>query len=97
MNKNYSRAPVERRVMHPGNGWQHVGGAVWEHSSGIRVHLLGMVKLPTGEIFSATTYPHWNAAQLMIRINGGNRKRGLMAWAMTYNAVLSGKPPHTEL
>jgi hypothetical protein len=77
-------APVERPVMRPGNGWKHIGGAVWEHTSKIRIHLLGMIRLPSGEFVSAATYPNWEAVHRMIRINGGNRKRGLMVWALSY-------------
>lgn len=75
---------LERRVMRPGNGWKHIGGAVWEHTSKTRIHLLGMMRLPSGEFISAATYPHWEALHRMIRINGGNRKRGLMALALSY-------------
>lgn len=90
MNKEPNgRAPVERRVIRPGNGWKYVAGPVWEHQSGTRVHLGGFVKFPNGEFLSANNYPECMDADRMIRINGGNRKRGLMAWAMTYNAKLS--------
>lgn len=86
MNKEPNgRAPVERRVIRPGNGWQHLAGPVYEHRNGSRVHMLGLVQLPNGEIINEHKYPECVDAARMIRINGGNRRRGLMAWAMTYN------------
>lgn len=76
---------VERRVIRPGPGWRHLGGAVYEHNGGIRVHMLGFVKLKNGKSLSASQWPESQDVARMIQINGGNRRRGLMAWAMTYN------------
>ena len=86
MNKDNDRAPVERRVIRPGNGWKQLSGSVWEHSNGTRIHLIGMVKLPNGKWMSANIWTNSRDADMAIRINGGNRRRGLMAWAMTHNA-----------
>lgn len=69
------------RPHHPGPGWTHVAGSVYGHQSGARLHTLGMVRLPNGEHVSASEYPEYCAAGLLIKMNGGNRKRGLMAWA----------------
>lgn len=85
-----SSAPVERRVMRPGNGWKHIYGPVYEHKSGARIHTLGYLRLPNGDFFSDTKYPESLEARRIVRINGGNKKRGLMAWAMTYNAKVKG-------
>jgi hypothetical protein len=62
----------------PGPGWRHLAGSVYEHKSGVRIHLLGTVRLPGGIYRAADAYPDYRRT---IRINGGNRKRGLMAWA----------------
>lgn len=98
MNKEPNgRAPVERRVIRPGRGWRHIAGPVYEHTNGTRVHMLGFVKLQNGEFFSENKWPECIAAARMIRINSGNRKRGLMAWAMTYNAALTGERSESEL
>jgi hypothetical protein len=43
-----------------------------------------LVKLPDGRFLSAIKYPECLAAERMIRINGGNRRRGLMAWAAAH-------------
>ena len=91
MNEDYNLAPVERGVMRPGPGWRHLGGSVYEHSSGIRVHMLGLLKLQNGAKLNANQWPDSEDAARMIRINGGNRRRGLMAWAMTHNAELTGR------
>jgi len=66
--------------MRPGNGWKHVGGSVFERN-GYRVHGLDMCRLPDGSFVSGNSWPECKNLDLAIRINGGNRKRGLMAWA----------------
>jgi hypothetical protein len=79
------RDPVERQYICPGPGWRHLAGAVYEHNNGTRMHMLGLVRLPSGEFLNASKWPDCHDAARMIRINGGNRRRGLMAWAMAYN------------
>jgi hypothetical protein len=54
---------------------------VYDHVSGVRLHLLGLVRLPTGEQVSANEWPESSAVWRYEQLNGGNRKRGLMAWA----------------
>jgi hypothetical protein len=76
---------MNRQQLKPGNGWRHLAGPVWEHTNGSRVHVMGLVKLPDGSFLSANVYPQCNEAARLIRINGGNRKRGLMAWARIHN------------
>jgi hypothetical protein len=67
----------------PGIGWKHVAGSVWDHlPTGIRLHLLGMARLPDGRFVSANEWPTLMDSGEHIRIAGGNRKRGLMTWAM---------------
>lgn len=67
--------------LRPGAGWKHIAGAVYEHANGTRVHLLGTIRLPNGEFVSAHKWPESKDAGRFVRINGGNWKRGLMAWA----------------
>lgn len=64
---------VRATVIRPGSGWRHIAG---------------FVRLPNGEFLSASTWPESQNAARMILINGGNTRRGLMAWAMTYNSEL---------
>lgn len=68
-------------VVRPGAGWKHMAGPVWEHTSGARIHLGGMIRLPDGTHLSLHNWRGSEAGRMLVRINGGNRKRGLMAWA----------------
>lgn len=77
--------------MRPGKGWKHLGGAVWEYSNGTRVHLLGSVRLPDGTTTSKFRHPEANRLWQLTRINGGNFKRGLMAWARELSAGYPAK------
>lgn len=62
-------------------GWTHVHGAVWDHESGVRLHLLGMIRSADGSFTSANEWPNCRQVNRCVRIAGGNRKRGLMLWA----------------
>lgn len=78
-----SDSPLDRFVMRPGAGWKYLAGSVWEHTNGSRVHLMGLVRLPNKTFVSLNKYPECINGNKMIKINGGNKKRGLMAWANT--------------
>lgn len=70
---------VRRFPRRPGNGWKHLAGSVWEHSTGVRIHLLGMARLPDG-----TSLPwKWDGEYDAKRQQGYNTKRALMVWALT--------------
>lgn len=69
-------------IRRPGRGWRHVNGSVWDHDSGMRLHLLGLLKLPSGETVTADMWPEYLNVRNAVRIAGGSRKRGLMIWAM---------------
>lgn len=71
---------MKKTDINPGAGWEYMAGSVWRHSSGARIHLLGVVRLSN---LSCHNLNHIDGAmgRLMVRANGGNRKRGLMAWA----------------
>lgn len=90
--KDAAEPPLDCRVMRPGAGWRHIAGAVYEHTNGTRVHLLGMIRLPNGEWVSSNKWPESKDADRFVRMNGGNWKRGLMAWARAHNAELRGRP-----
>ena len=62
------------------HGWRNLGGSVWAHVSGIRLHLLGMVVLRCGRCFWANEWPESQLVDRAVRIAGG-RRRGLMLWA----------------
>jgi len=72
----------------PGPGWKHLAGAVWEHCNGVRIHLGGTAQLPNGDfVFAYGGIEDSLDSRKYIKINGGNRKRGLMAWA---NSLMGG-------
>jgi len=77
---------VDRVVIRPGDGWKYLAGSVWEHTKGTRVHLMGLIRLPDMSFVSLDKYPECIEGHRLIKINGGNRKRGLMAWANTLTA-----------
>ena len=73
---------LNRLVMRPGPGWSHLGGAVWEHHTGARIHVGGMIRLPDKTHLSLSNWRESQLGRRLVRINGGNQKRGLMAWAV---------------
>lgn len=72
--------PAKRKK--PGPGWRKVGPC-FDHSSGLRVHLAGLARMPDGRVVSALAGPETSAAQKAIAEQGGNRRRGLMIWALS--------------
>lgn len=72
---------IPKRIR-PGPGWSELSSVVWEHIGGARIHLLGLVRMPDKSYRDANCMPQYFEASQFIKINGGNRKRGLMAWAM---------------
>jgi hypothetical protein len=56
-----------------------MGGSVWEHTSGLRIHLRGMAKLPDGPSVSWRLADEYDAK----RQQGYNVKRALMVWALS--------------
>lgn len=77
-------AAFEKRVMkkyRPGPGWRRLSGPVYEGPHGVRVHMTGVVRLADGRYVSGNQLDHAFDMHRMISINGGNRRRGIMAWA----------------
>lgn len=67
----------------PGLGWTKPGIApVYDHVSGVRIHVAGHCQLPNGSIVVGTRWPESKSLSRFVRINGGNRRRGVMAWAL---------------
>ena len=83
-NKTTSPTSVDPIVMRPGDSWFHVGGAYYDHgNSGLRIHVAGLCRLPLSrEIVNGRQWPESMALREAIRICGGNRKRGVMVWAL---------------
>ena len=59
--------------------WKKLSNSVFEMTDGRRLHMFGTCRLPDGRIVSAQYSDTWR----FIKISGGNRKRGLMAWAQS--------------
>lgn len=59
-----------------------LSASVWEHTSGARIHLGGLVRMPNGDHYHLNNWSQGTEIREMIRINGGSRKRGMMAWAV---------------
>jgi len=72
----------------PGAGWKQISGPVWEHTSGLRVHVLGMAMLPDGENQAKGGKARWRG------MAKGQRRKGASAaararWARRQNRELS--------
>ena len=88
-------APFHRFPRRPGNGWKNMDGSVWEHVSGVRIHVLGCARLPNGKIVKWERDDEYNA----IRQQGWNTKRALMVWALTLVSpatASSNQPPSSR-
>ena len=73
---------VQGLVLRPGPGWTQLNDPVWEHTTGTRIHWSGpIVRLP--DMTMPPVYPDRWRLNTVIRANGGNRKRGVMAYALT--------------
>lgn len=77
---------VQRVVIRPGAGWRRLSGAVYERDDGLRMHMLGYCRLPGSDSVIGDDFKNYRMQNRLIDINGGNKKRGLMAWA---NALAS--------
>ena len=66
----------------PGPGWKDYElNPVWEHVSGLRVHSLGGVRFPDGEMQFADT-PEKRSELNRAIAEQGNPRRGLMVWGL---------------
>ena len=61
----------------PGRGWKHINGAVWDHTSGIRIYVGNMCRLPCGRHIMGA-----KRLRRAVREQGGNLRRGTMVWAL---------------
>lgn len=76
-----SKSIVERCAIKPGDGWKDFGGGIYEKSKGVRILISGHCRLPDGTFISGNQEPFYRDMNKFILMNGGNRKRGVMAWA----------------
>ena len=59
----------------PGKGWHELSPAVYENGH-VRIHLNGLCRMK-----AHTFVIDRMELNTFVRINGGNRKRGMMSWA----------------
>ena len=78
----------------PGLGWRRVSNCVFEHDSGIALHVSGLLRTDEGRIVSANIWPESKLADFATLVSGGNRRRGLMLWAMA--VVMRHRPLRVE-
>lgn len=81
------------RITKPGPGWKRLGGAVYEHTSGNRIHVMGLLRTPAGEMINGMQWPESQVLTRFVRMAGGNHRRGVMAWA---KSIVSHAPPESE-
>lgn len=77
------RTFATRKKTRPGQGWKtYVQTGVMEHTSGLRVHIFGMAMLRSGEVVNGITWPECRNVDRCVAECSGNRRRGVMIWAM---------------
>lgn len=77
---------INNLIIKPGNGWHHLSGPVWEHTKGLRIHTMGMIRMKDNTCLFLNNWDEGALGRLLISINGENRKRGLMCWALNENS-----------
>lgn len=69
----------------PGPGWSALySETVYLHNSGTSVHCMGMLIDALGRRVNGMEWPEAQSLERCVAICGGNRKRGVMAWAMEH-------------
>jgi hypothetical protein len=71
-------------TLRPGPGWRQLKGPVWEHKTGIRIHVSGLILRDANGEARDMERAYASLLYRLIKINGGNRKRGLMAFALNF-------------
>ena len=73
--------PINKSDIGPGRGWSQLNGHVWEHVSGVRVHISGrLVRDRQGDLVVLSDEQD-QLLDAYIYANGGNERRGIMAFA----------------
>jgi hypothetical protein len=76
------KIPLKRLVIRPGSGWKQLKRPVWEHCNGVRIHVSGLILRDIDGKIHDRERMQMSLLHRLIKINGGNKKRGLMAFAM---------------
>lgn len=88
---NIKERPI-RFPRRPGIGWKKLCQSVYEHSSGTRIHCLGIVRFPDGSYVFANRWPECRDVARARKEQGGSMKRGLMVYALTLLKAEGGRP-----
>lgn len=64
---------------------------MYDHVSGIRVHTAGMCQMPDGQFVYGRSWPESRALDRAVAEQGGNRRRGVMVWAMRLHKSRGGE------
>jgi len=66
----------------PGSGWKHLACQVWEHETGVRIHVTGrLVMFKNRNIRNLYQIPGAHDLWLLLFRCGRNQKRAMMAFA----------------
>ncbi len=79
--KSAGQKPVRSTDWLGRNSWRHLGGSVWEHSTGMRIHTYGLAV--TAERTQHWFQHDWNVYRLSLALSGYNHRRAVMAWALS--------------
>jgi len=71
-------------VLKPGIGWKQLKGPVWEHKKGVRIHISGLILRIGGISAPVDEFNNRDLLNKLVKVNGGNKKRGLMAFALNF-------------
>ncbi len=63
-------------------GWSHISGSVYEHKTGLRIHLLGIAKMPNGTVVDWQRWDQFKGMMSALKIQGHNHRRAMMHWAI---------------
>jgi hypothetical protein len=75
------RQPINKSYIKPGSGWTRLNGAVWEHVSGVRVHISGRLVRDRKKEIVVLNDDQNKLLDAYIYANGGNLLRGMLAFA----------------
>ena len=80
-------------TLRPGKGWKQLKGPVWEHDSGVRIHVSGrLVRLNGCKVSGPVDESEYSLLRKLTLVNGGNKKRGLMAFALNVKGIAEVLP-----
>jgi hypothetical protein len=83
------RSATKRNPYKPGPGWRRTANpSVWQHISGLRVHVFGIVRLASGRIVTPALFAYYRHRLWWLQRANGLRDpqhgghRAILAWAL---------------